>query len=251
MRVIHPALLFLIFSTPGMAQDKVIDRLVVELCDTLGQIPYPIEDINAMRYGAVFYPSWSGNFAEFREEMSAYTETTGLTDHDYMLWLEHKKQLHCAAYRKANLIMDHHLKGKKAFRPYYVNAKKFVFGLEGDPEYQNLETFFDKKLWSDSTRQLLKELQLEIDRIADHCILDLRYLPDRGRTFRVQYLDALTKTPLLQIDLITQEHSDLLIDRLEVKNKEQLRVVLEALEKKKNGPSIWLTPAEGNKKNNY
>jgi len=218
-----------LITAASFGQQAVIERVTSEICDALSKTEKPLEEMSYEESRNIIRTVLIKNYYDWMKELNAFKENSGKTEtaeYDFDKYFQHVLQMDCQNFRKIDKKLDTYLSEKENLRPLHLKTKEFVIGLEDKLKNKDLKKLLNDSLNNENIDSLLKMSKIEIDKCKRTTTLSIILVYVDGYTFRVRYFDYLTDRPEFQIDVIFKDYTDLQIDNLIIKDKNQLLIEL-------------------------
>ena len=216
----------------------VMESITEQICDSLNQLGPKVEQLSKIDYQLLMSVIIMKQSLPWTKEMIAYQEKSGRQTSEYESYFNHYLEVICPIYRKIAPKLDSYMEGADAEREQYFIAKAFVGGLEDGAKNDVLRDFFDESQQKRIQDKDLDFLRSEIAAFKTTSILIVMFVDNK--IFRIRYFHYLTDDPLLQIDLLFEDLSDLKVDGWEIKENKQLMKEKKEREKTMNDPAKFL-----------
>ncbi len=230
----------------SQAQSDKMDNLVQAFCDSLTQTGIAPEKMVYDDFADTMEGFLEANYTEWEQALNNYKEASGQNEYGFGEYFQHRLLLDCDAVRifDTKTQADKYVGRYQPLRPMYLNARKFSELLEANAADNEIMELVGKSM----DGQDFSEVKNRLDEIERSTTYSLNYVAGPQPTFRIRYDDYITGEPEYVIDVIFTDKSDSLIDKVAVREKEDLMVAwnqrMEYL-RRINAGEIDFTPPEG------
>lgn len=248
--------LILFFTTNlSFSQPPIFDKITTEICDSLNNLSTPIDSLSLESYQQITYSIILSNYIEWKKYLVDF-KSNGQEEYVFDGYFEHILKIKCKNFRRINKRFDTYLTQKRELekRPLYLTTKDFVFSLVDKINNDSLISYLDDELKTDSIMSILQLSKQEINNCKWTSTLSFVLIYENGFTFRVRYFNVENDDPEFQIDVNFKDATDLMIDNIEIKEKEllmqELKERIEFNRKIEQGEIDFPEPPPPPKKNN-
>jgi len=209
-------------STASYGQEDpwVIDKVSAEICTQLQQFE-SLQSIdkailNKLYYGTInkYKTTWNKQLENFPNSQDQRAR-----DSYYYQTINHRLLISCTQFQEVDGKIDKTLSGNPLMRSFYLQVKEFTISAENNPGSEGLQKYFSKAVEVEQLNADLQQLKAAIDQYKHLSNLNI---VNSGNRFFISLYDYQTGIDYVNINLVFQDLTDLLVDNWNFKLKDEL-----------------------------
>lgn len=205
----------------------MIEKISNEICDSLSKIETDIENLSINKSKSIIHHFLYKNQHEWNRELNEYKNKTSNDEYHFDQYFQHFTLSKCKNFRILFNKIDRYLEDTKELVPIYLKTKDFIFMLEDNSPNEKLLEYFNVNF----EEKTLAQLKRKISNIKLYSSLSIVLTGSDYYTFVVRYFDYKTNENLYQLDISFKNSSSTTIDKIETKNKKQIKKELKRMKK--------------------
>ncbi|WP_298507141.1 hypothetical protein [uncultured Maribacter sp.] len=222
MRILLFIITLLLTVGASFGQQPVINSVTLEICNALSNSKKSPEELSYEDSRNIIKNAISINSSDWISEINNFKKKTGQPELAYYEYFLHILRIDCPNFRRIEDKFEKKSYTNDKSKLLHLKAKEFVIGLQDNLKNIDLKKLVSNNIEKNNIENLLNLSKVEINKCKRTSTFYIMLIHTNGYTYRVTYIDYLTTESEFQIDIIFNDDTDLLIDNLIIKSKNQL-----------------------------